>query len=137
VKVHFSLVAASMAATTLLGCRGDDEITKVPTRTSYTFEGSVDPKFVGEWQTQPAPAALTLRKDGSDEMVVVAVAPRHTSSHKVEGQWLVSGTDLLLKYSEKAGGATTLKYKTTLSGNTLNLVDAASGVKLTYHRKSK
>lgn len=132
-----SLVAAATAATLLLGCRGEDEITAVPTRATYAFEGSVVPEFVGEWLTSPSPASLTLNKDGSDKMVVVSMTQGGTSSRNLDGQWLVSGTDLLLKYPEKGGGSTTLKYKTKLSGSTLELVDAASGVKLTYHRKSK
>jgi hypothetical protein len=136
VKALIHVVAAAGAATLLCSCQVETDVTTGPVRHVYPFQGAVDSKFVGEWHTNPAPAGLSLKKDGSLGIVAVVVSPHGNTSSKLNGLWLVSGSDLLLKYRESGDGQdVVLKYSATLSGNTLKLVQAGNGVKSTYIRK--
>ncbi len=125
-----------MAATFLWGCQSEPDENAGPVRRAYAFHGKVEPRFVGEWHGNPAPSALSLRKDGSLGIVAVVMSPHGRKSSRLDGSWLVSGTDLFLRYRD-AGDKheVVLKYSATLAGDTLKLVQAGNGVKATYHRK--
>jgi hypothetical protein len=138
VKGQCIWAAAVVAAAVLVGCQPDADQLTPHTRPAYSFQGNVDPRFVGVWTTAPAPSSLTLMKDGSLAIVAVVMSPRGRTSSKLDGSWLVSGTDLLIKYRQKGNAEdVVLKYSANLSGDTLKLVQAGNGVKWTYHRKVK
>ncbi len=101
-----------------------------------TFEGKVDPKFAGEWHTDPDQSTLNMHDDGSVDIVAVASGPGGSVTNKFKGQWAISGKDLMIKYGPASDGMpVVLKYSAELSGDTLKLVQSGNKVKSTYRRK--
>lgn len=79
-----------------------------------------------------------MHVNGTVDIVAVVASPSGHISTKLQGEWLVSGSDLFLKYAPPKGGPmVVLKYSTDLSGDTMKVVQAGSGVKSTYRRKPR
>jgi len=133
--VILAAVAAAILVAALPGCQSPIDEERMPTRQTFDFKGTVDPKFAGDWLATPAPTALAMKKDGTVDIVSVASGPRGKVITKLSGSWLVSGSDFLIKYTENGGSTIVLKYAASLSGDTMTLVQAGNHVKKIYHRK--
>jgi len=96
-----------------------------PKPAAVAFEGTVDPKFVGTWKTAKETSCLDLRKDGSAQILSAHPSPRGIVKSTLEGSWLVSGGDLLLRYTVPHQTETIVKYPATLSGNKMILVQGS------------
>jgi hypothetical protein len=130
----FQMATAVAVAGLLVGCRALVEDDSGPPKPeAVTFQGAVDTKYAGVWTTENKRSTLELGKDGKLKIGVVAASPYGDRTAERLGTWLVNGTDLLLKYSQKDQEDAILRYKATLSGNSLTLVQGR--MKSVYKRK--
>lgn len=97
------------------------------------FQGEVDPSFVGLWKTAKETSCLDLRKDGTAKIMSAVPTPKGIEKASIDGKWLVSNGNLLLKYTVPNQTETTVKYPATLAGKQLTL-DQGSRSKMVYTR---
>jgi hypothetical protein len=102
---------------------------------TISFQGKVDPAFVGNWTATKGGSGLQLGKDGHATILTSTPTPGGLSHGKLDGSWLVQGGNLLLKYKVTKQPEVTIQYKTVLSGNTLTLLTAGARLKTVYTRK--
>ncbi len=118
------------------GCKkADDEDEPAVVPKAVTFEGKVDPSYVGEWKSTDGTSDLHLAKDGTVEIDSTTNSQNGKSTSHIKGMWLVSGERLLFKYAEKSGGDTTLEYNGKPTGNDLTLQQPGGRLKTKYTRK--
>lgn len=129
-------VALSLLTLTFLlsGCRPEDGEEPAILPKKVTFEGKVDPRFVGTWTTADGGSRLDLAKDGGLMIVAKSRTPKGLSTSEYVGSWLVSGEKLRLRYREPSG-QTTLEYGAKLAGDTLTTQQPGGRLKTTYRRK--
>lgn len=139
-KAAFS--TALLAATVLMtvaaaGCKGGDDDDTAPNFVPkvVAFEGKTDPKFAGDWTSKDGSSTIGLATDGSLKLGVKSSSQNGTSTSHYDGQWLVSGSDLRLKYKDSSSQETVLSYKAELSGNSLVLQQSGGKMKTNYTRK--
>jgi len=131
----------SLFAVTVLvavtGCKGGEEDDTEPAVVPkvVAFEGSVDPKFAGDWTSKDGSSTLNLAADGGLKLGVKSSSQNGTSTSHYDGQWLVSGSDLRLKYKDSSAQETVLSYGAELSGNSLVLQQLGGKLKTRYSRK--
>ena len=127
---------AVLAAALAVGCKGaEDDLEPARMPKPVAFAGKVDPSYAGAWHSQDGNSKLDLGKDGSARIEAVSTSVKGRSVSRVVGLWLVSKGDLLLRYPEKAGGETTVKYAARLSGDSLTLLHGT--LKTFYSRKRR
>lgn len=126
---------AAVGAFATGGCKpeADDGEAAILPKT-ITFEGKIDPAFVGRWSTPGDASALDLAKNGALKISSKVRTPGGVSNSEFSGRWLASGDKLLLRYAEPSG-ETTLEYTAKLEGNTLVLQQPGGRLKTTYKRK--
>ena len=129
-------VAALAAAVASLGCqKADDEYAPEVKPKSYTFEGNIDSKFVGNWGAADGSSELDIEKDGTLKIDTVTNSVSGKSVGHVSGNWLAEGKSLMFRYAVGARTPTVLKYTAAISGSVLTLSKEGSTVKITYKRK--
>jgi hypothetical protein len=127
------VVAAIAAATMAGGCnKADDDSTPPPKPVS--FEGTVDEKYVGNWQTADGRQGLNLAKDGSVKILATQPTPHGDQKSTFDGQWLASSDGLHLKYLDHSQEMT-IRYKTALSADSMTLSEMGGRLKTKYLRK--
>jgi hypothetical protein len=130
------MVTAFAVAIGVTGCKGaDDEYAPAVGPKTYPFEGKIDTKYVGAWQSSPPGSKLDILKDGTLKLENVTHSVAGTTVSHVAGTWLSSGNNLMFRYVVGTQEPTVLKYSTTLSKNSLVLVPAGGTAKTTYNRK--
>jgi len=126
-------VAIAFSAMAMAGCQSADEDEGPPKRASHEFVGEVDPAYAGSWAGQDKMSGLELGKDGTAKILAATMSAKGRSESKIPGEWRVSKPSLLLRY--KVGkDEVTLKYKATLKGDTLELIQAGNNHKNVYRR---
>lgn len=133
---RLTMGAALIGAALAFGCRkadAEDEPAVVPK--AVAFEGQVDSKFAGAWTSANAGSILDLEKDGSATITTAIHSQNGKSTATNSGHWLVSGSDLVLRYADASRNETTVKYAAKLSGNTLELQQPGGRLKTTYTKK--
>lgn len=136
-SLRFSGAAAAIAAAALLaGCGNragaDDDEAPAVTPKPVAFEGQVDAKFAGTWQTADGHSKLEMGKDGKLHVTSMIPGPGGLSKSEVSGAWVASGGDLLFKYSLAGQPESTVKYHATLKDDQLTL--AGSRLSTIYKR---
>ena len=127
------LTAAMLAA----GCRpaASEAVDPTPAaRPAVTFQGEIEPQFVGSWTAPKGVSGLDLRKDGSARITSTVPTPRGIVRSSLDGEWRVAGGDLYMRYTDPNKEEKSVKYPATLSGRELTL-DQGSRSKMTYTRK--
>jgi len=124
------------AVTLAVGCgpAASESTDQIPVNRVVTFQGQIDPKFVGTWAAPKGVSGLDLRKDGSARITSTHPTPRGIVRSSLDGEWRVAGSDLYMRYADAQKEQTTVKYPATLSGKELTL-DQGSRSKMTYTRK--
>ena len=126
-----------IAAVLIAGCKKeDDEFAPAVVPKTYAFEGKVDPKFAGSWESADHSSTMEIEKDGGLKIDTTSNSVVGKSVSHVTGNWLVNGNDLMFRYTVGTQTPTVLKYVATLSGNTLTLKQAEGRQATAYKRKS-
>ena len=130
-----AIAAAVLPAALLAGCsRESENITQGPKPAAVSFAGKIDPRFVGAWTSTDSNSKIEMLKDGSANLVTITRSPYGKLVDKVSGKWLVSGSDLLFDYSDKAHDMIVVKYGASVSGKSMTLSQAAGRIKTKYKK---
>jgi hypothetical protein len=130
------MVALTAAAILFSGCtKSDDEFAPAFVPKTYAFDGNIEPKYVGSWQSSDGASTMQIVKDGSLNIETTARSIAGKSVTSVSGKWLASGDTLKFRYVVGKQEPTVLKYTASLSGNTLTLKLADGKAKTVYSRK--
>ena len=135
-RIALGMVAAVAAAVLAAGCKGaDDEFAPAVVPKTYAFEGKLEPKFVGVWNSTDGSSMMEIVKDGGLKIDTTSRSITGKSVVHVSGEWLADGDSLMFRYVVGTQSPTVLKYSAELSGNTLTLKQVDGKVKTTYKRK--
>jgi hypothetical protein len=130
--------AFSITCTSILsGCNAaemDDGNGTVPQPKAFSFDGTVDSKYVGTWKSATN-SMLELNKDGTVSAETIAHTAGGISDVRIKGQWLVKDNKISVRYPDKAKNLVTMQYVADLSGNKLDLTISNTKIKTTYFRK--
>lgn len=130
------LGTAAVLVAVLFGCKGeDDELAPAVKPRTFTFEGKPDARFAGTWQSKDGRSTLDMTKEGGLKIATAVQSQQGKNVSTVEGDWGVSGDRLSMRYAEKSGENTVLKYVAKLDGNTLELTPDGGKIKTVYSRK--
>lgn len=131
------LTAAAIAAAVLAGgCKKpDDDTEPAILPKTYTFEGKVDPKYVGHWSNADLSSVLDFAKDGALTIETVTHSQVGTSMGHIVGKWLADGDSILMSYTVGSQTPTVVKYTATLASAALTLQSPGGKAKTVYHRK--
>jgi hypothetical protein len=137
-RLHAKGVLCALAGLGLFaGCNpaesstGEDSLKPQP----IAFQGTIDPKFVGNWMATKGGSGLDLQKDGSVVISTTTPGPGGVKHGTIQGKWLVQDRNLLLQYSDGTHPQQTIKYQADLSTGDLALISAAARIKTVYKRK--
>lgn len=128
-------VVSLMACIFMFGCsHGSDDVDEPATPKAVSFEGQVEPTLVGNWATASGKSTFDLQKDGSAIIVSVSATPGGDVKSTLKGSWLVSGSNLRLKYTREGQSETVVQYPFVVSGDHLTL-QSHGKLKTEYQRK--
>lgn len=111
-----SPLLALVAMVLVTGCQQEEEITEVKPNTAV-FEGTVDPAYVGKWQTSDGKSKYEFLADGRYTQASKVGTPNGVIDSKLEGNWLVKDDRMLFK--DQSGNV--VPYAAKLSGKSLVL----------------
>lgn len=120
----------------MVGCKSSTVLESddaLPQPKRVTFEGVVDPQFVGLWNSIHPDQSLDLKKDGEAHVISSHPSPSGVVKSNFMGQWLVASGNLLLKYQVDGQPEMTVKYPASIKGNKL-VLDQGSRSKVIYTR---
>jgi hypothetical protein len=134
-SVTFAIVAASAAAIAVAGCKGQENEGPAFVPKKYTFQGSIDKAYAGNWESVDKTSGLNMSPDGTVTIEVVGFSQKGKAVSHVKGQWRVNQGNLMLQYTGNNKVTTVLNYKATLKGSTLTVQPDGSRVKTIYRKK--
>ena len=127
------------AALVSLGCsKGDGSSDVVEASTPSTevvaFEGAIDPKLAGTWESSDHRSTLILKKDGSASLKSSVATPKGPENSDVPAKWKTGPGTLLIQKD----GSEVIRYYMTSKANDEMALQRVKGstIKIVYQRKS-
>jgi len=133
-RVSIFIYFSSLMLATGCNSVASDQDDVAPKMKEVTFQGEVDPKFVGNWKTEKETSGLDLHKDGTAVIASAVPSPKGIVKSSLNGSWRVANGELYIQYTDRQHVVTTIKYPAKLSGPKMTL-DQGSGSHMIYSRR--
>ena len=129
----WNTAAAFAAAALISGCKGggDEFAPPVPPK-AVAFQGKVGKKFARVWKSVDGTSTISLAMDGGLKIDTSERTYSGKSTVHVAGAWVVDGSNLLFRYTNRSEQPIVLKYSAKLLGGELTLSQAGGRLKTVY-----